>query len=188
MRGQVGNWGGELAVGFGPEMLEWLDGHKSGRHFMASALIIETSVTRDRHVVLAPDTEIGPGSRKVSSAPNNGYKHHGRLPHERVFGWELMLLPRFELYELTFTETEDGTLTCVLPADHALPWPRLRKECDLYTCHEVFMKDLTQRMVSALRAGQPGFIGTQRPPQRLIDTLMDGEWRKCMDEARRIVG
>jgi hypothetical protein len=191
MRGQVGNWGGEqLSIGFGDEMLAWLDSFGCKRHFMASAVLIaDGSAPVRRRIVLAPDTEPGAVfSRVHNHGDAAALRFHGKVPHDRVFELELLKLPRFELHDVQFEADDDGALYGDLADDHELPWPRLRKECALYTCADVFMADLIQRMVSALKAGQKGFIGKQRPPQRLIDTITLTAWRDCMDKARRIVG
>jgi len=183
MLGQVGNWDGEIAVHLGEDLLAWLKDYGT-EHVVVSTASVRDSVNFDRSITLLPATEDEPCAYRVSFHPGNRLQRGLSVPHGVVPGLADLRLPRFELHEVEFVEGAfGGPAGALLGRDHELPWPRLRRECALYSCPEVFKAELIQRMRSALSVGQRGFLPAQRPPQRLIDTLRKGEWMDCMMEA-----
>lgn len=58
---------------------------------------------------------------------------------------------RCEITSLKFDVHKDA-LTCIIPPDHELPWPRLR-ECEMFDKGEVAQREITRRLASQREHG-----------------------------------
>lgn len=61
---------------------------------------------------------------------------------------------RCEIGSMTF-DVHREAFTCILPPDHELAWPRLRRHCDLYDREEVARREITLRLASQREHGVP---------------------------------
>ena len=182
MRGQVGNWGDRLDVGFTPEMLAWLDQFGVDRHVSLSIMAVEIQhedglMRRTRSVTLTPDLK---GLKVFYAGPQMGLEHHVRYRNEAFPDLELLQAPRFCLHEVTFFPGEEG-LTAVIDHDHLLPWPRL-SDCALYDVPEVLQRDLATRLRSAI-LHKSKTMGAPMP-DRLRDRMAPGTYKAALAEAR----
>jgi hypothetical protein len=94
-------------------------------------------------------------------------------------------LPRFELLELEFEPTEGIALELKLPADHMLPWPKLR-DCETYSVTEVAMAELERRLTSAAKCfkGQrPASWSWVQPSESVRALLPKGFWAEALKRA-----
>lgn len=180
MRGSIGYWGsgdtGGLCVGFGQEMLEWLDAQDTGRR-------VFTSVTRERRVVVLPDSE---GGHVSSCGTSNGtpFRYVSCYKPDSLF--MDTDIPLFELHEVSFTP-ELGCLSYELPRDHELPWPRLRLDCTTYEAEQLAVDALQWRLNSVFASGLTSFqCSSQRMPQRLHKLLPPGKYGECLATARAL--
>lgn len=180
MRGQVGYWGsgasGGMAVGFGEDMVRWLDRHAVDRR-------IFVSVSAERRVILLPDAA---GGHVSSCGQSNGspFRYVSCTVPGSLFldAW----LPPFEMLERDFEE-EEGCLSCELPDDHDLPWPRLHLDCTTYDAEELAVEALQARLNSLVASGHTSFQRPeQRMPQRLHRLLPPGKYAECMATAKAL--
>lgn len=182
MRGQVGFWGstvtGGMAVGFSPEMVDWLDRVGAVHHK------VFVSVSSERRVIILPDDT---GGRVSHSGERTGSPF--RYVSSKVPG-SLFLdidLPPFELTLVDFEE-EEGCLSAELPCDHCLPWPKLRIDCTTYEAEQLAVEALQWRLNSLIASGQSSFSGEMRMPDRLRRLLPSGKWAECVRTAKTLAG
>ena len=171
MLGQVGLWDDKLAVGWGDEMLAWLDARTCGKR------PVYVSVRTDRTVVVAAALE---SEHHVFSAPGNGLKYHCHIKLEHFPHIPGMDMPRFGLHRIDFEEHGDE-LHAVLPPDHELSWPKLT-DCKAYTLDEVLAVDVHKRVLSALRCGSKN-LGAPMS-DHLRKRISTKVWGDAMSRAR----
>lgn len=177
MFANIGAWDEGLAINLDATTVAWLDEQATDRHI--------SIVAEGRSILICPDDGVHNKEmrRRVS---NRGYGAHGDYRHGATFGWDLVQgedMPRFSLFETKLGFGNDGLyLYADLPADHLLPWPKLR-DCRSYTMPEQVVKDLEMRMRSASRA-----FGKLPPtkwswvpmPKKYRDLLAPGVYGDCL--------
>lgn len=172
MQGQIGSWDQCLAITFDPEALLWLDSLDVDRRVLVS-------VSLDRSILVLPDAA---GHKVTFRGPRNA------VEHGVVIDWRLTSappLPRFELLELEFEPTDGIALELNLPADHMLPWPKLR-DCESYSATEVAMAELERRLTSAAKCfkGQrPASWSWVQPGEDVRALLPKGFWAEALKRA-----
>lgn len=173
MRGQVGSWDECLALTLADDALAWLDTFGVDRRVLIS-------VGPDRSITVLPDPS---GHRVCFRGMRNAVLHGVTLDWRLVQGSPL---PRFELFELSFEPTDGIAVELSLPADHLLPWPKLR-DCASYSAAEVAMAELERRMMSAARAfgslTKPCHWNWVYPPDEIKDLLPKGFWSEALRRA-----
>jgi hypothetical protein len=181
MRGQIGYWGsrtsGGMCVGFGEEMLSWLDCMQTGRK-------VFVSVSKERQVIVIPDSS---GGHVSCAGPSNGspFRYVSSVTPDSLF---LDIdIPPFELYEVQF-KLENGCLSTPLDQDHELPWPKLRLDCTTYEAEQLAVEALQWRLNSLVATGQTTFKSGKEMPDRLRRLIPKGCWAECMATAKTLAG
>ena len=178
MYGQVASWDEGLAVTFDEKALAWLDAQGTERMI--------SIITEDRRVLVCPDDGVNSQPelrRKVTSA---GSRCHVDYRNNALFQWDTVQgfdLPRFSLYEVKWLFGNDGYyIYTELPADHLLPWPKLR-ECASYDVPTKIVQDLERRMRSAKEAQphlKPAQWHWEPMPEKFRDMLAKGVYGACL--------
>lgn len=189
MRGQIGNWGDCLDVGFTPSLAAHFDQFDTGRRVSVSVLIVEQRhedgfLRRTRSLTVRPDRNgsiIG-----TAGGPHMALPFHSRFPHAQHPDLAMLRAPRFKLHEVTFAEPlfGEGGVCTTLDPDHLLPWPCL-KDCAMYDCAEVLKADLRLRLASALRTGAKT-LGAPMP-NSLRDRMLPGTYKTALAEAKAVL-
>jgi hypothetical protein len=172
MQGQIGSWDKCLAITFDREALSWLDSLNVDRRVLVS-------VSLDRSILVLPDAM----GHKVTFRGQ-----HNAVGYGVFIDWgntSVPPLPRFELLELKFKPTKGIALELKLPADHMLPWPKLR-DCETYSATEVAMAELERRLTSAAKCfkGQrPASWSWVQPGEGIRALLPKGFWAETLRRA-----
>lgn len=139
---QIAAWDEGLAIALDDTALEWLDGWKTDRNV--------SLVTEGRRVLICPDDGSANADLRMRVS-NRGYGAHSDFRHGTTFMWDKVQgddLPRFALTELRLLPSNGGRyLYADIPADHLLPWPKLR-DCASYDVPQQLVRDLEMRMRS----------------------------------------
>ena len=164
-------------IGFDEEMLSWLDAQETGRR-------VFVTVSRERRVIVLPDATGGHVSscRGANASP---FRYVSSVTPDSLF--MDVELPPFELTRVDFVE-EEGCLSAELPADHLLPWPRLRLDCTTYEAEQLALDALQWRLNSLVASGLSSFPEAMRMPQRLLKLLPRGTYAECVRAAKTLAG
>jgi hypothetical protein len=178
MYGQVGSWDEGLSVTFDAKALAWLDAQGTERMI--------SIVTEGRQVLVCPDDGVNSQPELRRKVANRGSGSHVDYRDGALFQWDIVQgfdLPRFSLFEVKWLFGNDGYyLYTELPADHLLPWPKLR-ECASYDMPKKIVEDLERRMKSA-KAAYPDLKPAQwrwEPmPEKFRSMLAKGVYGDCL--------
>jgi hypothetical protein len=177
MYGQIGSWEEGLAIAMDAGSLKWLDTQGTDRGVCVSVL-------PDRAVAIKPQQHKRfTNARKIAARGRGAavdYQDGASFPWEIVNGGSLSL-PRFELYEVKFDLVE-GALYASLPADHLLPWPKLR-DCAAYDRPTKIVQELERRMCSARDASlglSPAKWSWVPMPEAFRNELARGVYADCL--------